>query len=160
MAVEGSIAAAAASGVLVAFPKAIVELIKPVLPAIILDTLHENKINNCAKKPEPEGPSFKQMVTRVTSDENYIDVEWRESEVAEKALKLVHENLHAEESYEKISNTCAKLIELYAMKSSRKTELVGIRDTIMKVNPTLAEKIEIDKFSQCAFYEGRIMLYR
>jgi hypothetical protein len=164
MAVEGTIAAAAVSGVVAAFPKFAIELVKPVLPAIIVDTLHENKINSCTKKPEPDGPSFKQMgpatMKRVTSDENYIDIDWREYEVAEKALKLVHENLHNENSYEKIANTCAKLIELYAMKSSRKTELIHIRDTIMKVDPALAEKIEIDKFSQCAFYEGRIMLYR
>ena len=99
-------------------------------------------------------------MVRVTSDENYIDIDWREYEVAEKAMKRVHENLHNENSYEKIANTCAKLIELYAMKSSRKAELVHIRDTIMKVDPILAEKIEIDRFSQCAFYEGRIMLYR
>ena len=122
---------------------------------------------HAAPEPEPEHaaePSFKTMGPatrmRVSSDENYINVEWRESEVAEKALKCVHENIHDEESYEKIANTCAKLIELYAMKSSRKSELLEIRDTVMQVNPKFAEKIEIDKFSQCVFYEGRIMLYR
>ena len=99
-------------------------------------------------------------IMRVSSDENYINVEWREFEVPELALKMVHENLDNEEHYEKIANTCARLIELYAMKASRKTELLDIRDCIMRVEPHLAEKIELDKFSQCSFYEGRIMLYR
>lgn len=177
MAFEGSIVAGVVSGFLIAFPKHIAEIVKwPFL--MIEEELHEK---GCYKKPktepdpEPEtqikhkqmerpAPSFKQMgpvtMVRVASDENYINVEWRESEVAEKAMKLVHENLHDKNSYEKIANTCAKLIELYAMKSSRKSEFIGIRDRLMKVNPTLAEKIEIDKFSQCAWYEGRIMLYR
>jgi len=164
VAAAGGIAAAVMSGIAFSFPKAVAEIVKPVLPLVIADCLHENKLSNCSKKPEPSEPSFKQMgpVTRirVSSDENYINVEWREFEVPEMALKIVHENLHNEETYEKIANTCAKLIELYAMKSSRKTELLEIRDCIMRVDPSLAEKIEIDKFSQCSFYEGRIMLYR
>lgn len=162
VAAAGGIAAALVSGIMVSFPKAVAELVKPVLPLVIADCLHEN---NCTKKPEPEPePSFKHMGPatrmRVSSDENYINVDWREFEVPEKALSIVHENLNNEEHYEKIANTCAKLIELYAMKSSRKTELLDIRDCIMRVDPSLAEKIEIDKFSQCSFYEGRIMLYR
>ena len=175
IAAVSGLAAAATSASAFAYRGALVEIIR--FPFIVLE--EKLKENGCTKKPEPEPepspepepepepepkPSFRQMgpmtVLKVSSNENYIDTDWREIEVPENAMKRVRANLDNPDEHEKIANTCAKLIELYAMNSSRKTELLQIRDRIMVHDQSLAEKIEIDKFSQCTFYEGRIMLYR
>ena len=186
IAAVSGLAAAATSASAFAYRGALIEIIR--FPFIVLE--EKLKENGCTKKPEPEPevaapspdpepepepepspepepepkPSFRQMgpatKMRVSSNENYIDTDWREIEVPENAMKRVRANLDNPEEHEKIANTCAKLIELYAMNSSRKTEILQIRDKIMVHDQSLAEKIEIDKFSQCTFYEGSIMLYR
>ena len=78
----------------------------------------------------------------------------------ERAMRLVHENIDNPEEYEKIKNTCVKLLELFAMKASRRDDISRVRDRIMQVDSDLAEEIDMNIFSQCAFYEGRILLYR
>ena len=98
---------------------------------------------------------------KIQTSENYINsCEWRENEIPERAMRLVHENIDNPEEYEKIKNTCVKLLELFAMKASRRDDISRVRDRIMQVDSDLAEEIDMSKFSQCAFYEGRILLYR
>jgi hypothetical protein len=160
-------------GLISFFPKATAEILVQILPKVVADNILENKVSSCWKKPEkePESESIKNtpndtlltMKTRakIQITENYINtLEWRESEIPEKSMKLIHENIENVEEYEKIVNTCVKLLELFAMKYSRREELSKIRDRIMQVDSELAEKIDLDRFSQCAFYEGRILLYR
>jgi hypothetical protein len=160
-------------GLIYGFPKAIAELAVQILPKAIADNIVENKVSVCWKKPELEpepepeeqapGDALLTIRTRkkIQTTENYINtLEWRESDIPERSIKLIHENIDNEEEYEKITNTCVKLLELFAMKSSRRDELSKIRDRIMQVDSELAERIELERFSQCAFYEGRILLYR
>ena len=156
-------------GIIYGFPKAIAELAVQILPKAVADNIVENKVSSCWKKPEKESveqapsDSLLSIKTRkkIQTTENYINtLEWRESEIPERSMRLIHENIDNEEEYEKITNTCVKLLELFAMKSSRRDELSRIRDRIMQVDSELAERIELERFSQCAFYEGRILLYR
>jgi hypothetical protein len=146
----------AVGGYLFGFPKSIIELLAPFLPSLITDNLKENKMCKPETVEEPE-PKTKM---RIKTDENYISCEWAEKEVPSRAMQLIHENIEDEENYEKITNTCVKLIELFAMYGSRREELSRIRDRIMRVDSELAERIDLSRFSQCSFYEGRILLYR
>jgi len=155
----------AVGGYLFGFPKSVIELLAPFLPSLITDNLKENKM--CKPETEPETAEEPELTymgsktkRRITLDENYINCEWSEREVPSRAMQLIHENIEDEETYEKITNTCVKLIELFAMYGSRREELSRIRDRIMRVDSELAEKIELSRFSQCSFYEGRILLYR
>ena len=109
-----------------------------------------------------EAPMLTQRIKKkIQTSENYINsFEWRENDVPARAMRLVHENIDNPEEYEKIKNTCVKLLELFAMKASRRDEISRVRDRIMQVDSDLAEEIDMSKFSQCAFYEGRILLYR
>lgn len=172
------------TGVAMAFPKAVAELITPLVPKFISESLQESKISSCCKKevpePEPEPasapesdpapvckevPQLERYLTtrikkRVQTNENYIHIDWKEHEVPEKAMRCIHENMDNPDEYEKITNTCVKLLELFAMKSWRREEISRVRDRLMQVDSDLAEQIDMNLFSQCAFYEGRILLYR
>lgn len=174
----------AVGGIMFGFPKYVIETIAPFLPAFITENIRENNMCTSCKKPETEEeaapepekeleqpgvpiltyapPVYLGSKTRkrIQSDENYINCEWKESEVPKRAMELINENIEDEDSYEKITNTCVKLIELFAMYASRRDELSRVRDRVMRVDSDLAEKIDLSRFSQCAFYEGRILLYR
>lgn len=165
---------AAVGGMLFGFPKYVIESLAPLLPTFIVENIRENNMCTSCKKPdtheesapepksEPEQPGVPIITTkkRIQSDENYINCEWNERVVPTRAMECIYENIEDEESYEKITNTCVKLIELFAMNGSRRDELSRIRDRIMRVDSELAEKIDLSRFSQCAWYEGRILLYR
>lgn len=177
------------TGFVMAFPKAVLEVTTPFVPKFISESLQESKVNSCLKKPEPiceddeEATETEEVPPRaseteevpviplkramtfrikknIQSNENYINIDWKEYDVPEKAMKCIDENIGNVEEYEKITNTCVKLLEFFAMKSHRKADIYRIRDIIMQHDSELAEKIDMDKFSQCAFYEGRILLYR
>jgi len=176
----------AVGGFIFGFPKYVIETVAIILPGFIRDNLKENELFKSCKKPEPEEeeaaapepekeleqpgvpiltyapPVYLGSKTkkRIQTDENYINCEWKESEVPKRAMELINQNIYDESSYEKITNTCVKLIELFAMYGSRREELSRIRDRVMRVDSELAEKIDLNLFSQCAFYEGRILLYR
>jgi hypothetical protein len=171
-----AVCAGVVGGLIYYFPKATAEILVQILPKAVADNIVENKVSACccwkpekeqAPEPEPEpetrGDALLSIKTRkkIQTTENYINtLEWRESEIPERSMRLIHENIDNEEEYEKIANTCVKLLELFAMKSSRREELSRIRDRLMQVDSELAERIDLDRFSQCAFYEGRILLYR
>ena len=108
-------------------------------------------------KPEPE-PEPEPVVG------DYFDISWRDSDVPRFALSRVYDTIHkpnvTKEEYTKIANTCSKLLEHYAMEARRQEELQTIKEKIHLHHPELASKIDVSKFSRCAFWEGKIALFR
>lgn len=117
----------------------------------------------CQEKPrEVENEEF---MTSKAWVGDYLDMSQHDSRVPMVAIEKMNERLHtkdkiSERTLRKVTNTCKRLIELYSMESSRREQLRKIQETIAMYDPQMAEEIELDRFSTCSWYEGRIALWR
>jgi hypothetical protein len=94
---------------------------------------------------------------------DYIDSAWSDAEVPRRAFENIEAVLDTymdEHTAEKVVNTCKKLLAGYAMEAKRRKQLEKARDFIVVLFPELAKEIDMSLFSQCAFWEGKIALYR
>jgi hypothetical protein len=94
---------------------------------------------------------------------DWIDSSWSDADVP----KLAFENIESvmdtymdEHTAEKVVNTCKKLLAGYAMEAKRRKQFEKVRDFMLVSFPDLAKEIDMSLFSQCAFWEGKIALYR
>ena len=126
----------------------------PPPPPVIETQMPQPRMKMKTPDPEPEPV--------VVGD--YFDISWRDSDVPRFALSRVYDTIHkpnvTKEEYTKIANTCSKLLEHYAMEARRQEELQTIKEQIHLHHPELASKIDVSKFSRCAFWEGKIALFR
>lgn len=94
---------------------------------------------------------------------DYVDSSWNDGDVPQKAINAMESVLDmnlSEETAQKMTNTCKKLLEYYAMKAERRKQLEKIRDAILISYSDMAHEIDMSLFSQCAWFEGKIALYR
>lgn len=117
----------------------------------------------CQEKPrEKEEEDFltsKQWVG------DYLDLSLPETKVPMIAIERMNERLNVkgevrERTLRKVTNTCKRLIELFAMESGRRQQLTKIKDIIARHDKDMADEIDLDRFSTCTWYEGRITLWR
>lgn len=97
---------------------------------------------------------------------DYLDLSLPETRVPMVAIERMNErlNTHSQEIQErtlrKVTNTCKSLVELFAMERGRKEQLQKIKDIVARHDKDMAEEIDLDRFSTCVWYEGRITLWR
>lgn len=117
---------------------------------------------SCQEKPEEsaEFMSSKQWVG------DYIDMNLPESKVPMVAIERMNERLnthgqHIEErTLRKVTNTCKRLLELFAMEKGRRDQIQRIKDIVSRHDNDMSEEIDLERFSTCTWYEGRITLWR
>jgi predicted DNA-binding protein (UPF0278 family) len=96
---------------------------------------------------------------------DYLDLSLPDSRVSLVAVERMNERLNTgckipERTLRKVTNTCKRLIELYAMERGRKEQLHKIKEIVARHDQDMADEIELDRFSTCSWYEGRIALFR
>ena len=130
--------------------------------AILLITKVVEKVT-CQEKPrEKENEEFissKQWVG------DYLDLSLPETKVPMIAIEKMNERLNTKEevserTLRKVTNTCKRLIELFAMESGRRQQLTKIKEIISRHDKDMADEIDLNRFSTCAWYEGRITFWR
>ena len=118
---------------------------------------------SCQEKPEEDHVDFissKQWIG------DYLDLSLPDARVPMVAIERMNERLNTngqkieERTLRKVTNTCKRLIELFAMYNDRKEQLRKIRDIVARHDKDMAEEIDLDRFSVCSWYEGRIVLWR
>jgi hypothetical protein len=133
---------------------------------IVLVTKIAEKLT-CQEKPEPE-PVEKPDIFMSTKQwiGDYLDLSLPETRVPMAAIEKMNERLNTgekiieERTLRKVTNTCNRLIEMFAMEYSRKEQLNKIKEIISRHDKDMAEEIDLNRFSTCRWYEGRIMLFR
>lgn len=96
---------------------------------------------------------------------DYLDLSLPETRVPMVAIEKMNERLNThgktptERTLRKVTNTCKRLIELFAMDRGRKEQLRKIRAIVFKHDPPMADEIDLDRFSTCSLYEGRIITW-
>ena len=151
------------------FHKPISEISARILPFLYLENIESasKKVHETVEKVETVvvGSPKKERVIPVKVREvgDYIDSAWSDTDVP----RLAFENIEAvldtymdEHTAEKVVNTCKKLLAGYAMEAKRRKQFEKARDFILVLFPDLAKEIDMSLFSQCAFWEGKIALYR
>jgi len=151
------------------FHKPIGEISARILPFLYLENIESasKKVHETVEKVETVviGSPKKERVIPVKVREvgDWIDSSWSDADVP----RLAFENIEAvldtymdEHTAEKVVNTCKKLLAGYAMEAKRRKQFEKARDFILVSFPDLANEIDISLFSQCAFWEGKIALYR
>jgi hypothetical protein len=96
---------------------------------------------------------------------DYLDLSLPETKVPMVAIERMNERLNtkdqvSERTLRKVTNTCKRLIELFAMESGRRQQLTKIKEIIARHDKDMADEIDLGRFSTCAWYEGRITLWR
>jgi len=152
------------------FHKPIGEISARILPFLYLENIESasKKVHETVEKVETVvvGSPKKEHVNipvKVREVGDYIDSSWSDTDVP----KLAFQNIEAvldtymdEHTAEKVVNTCKKLLAGYAMEAKRRKQFEKARDFILVLFPELAKEIDMSLFSQCAFWEGKIALYR
>ena len=133
------------------FHKPIAEVISRAMPVFkkeSIDSVTETLSNEKTKKFEPQ------------VDGDYVDSSWSDADTPGRAFEVMESVKINKETARKITNTCKKLLEYYAMEFKRRKQLEDIRDKLIVSFPDLAKEIDMGLFSQCSFWEGKIVLYR
>lgn len=130
---------------------------------IVLVTKIAEKVT-CQEKPkEKENHDF--MVSKQWVGD-YLDMTLQDSMVPMVAIEKMNERLNTgetdiqERTLRKVTNTCKRLIEMFAMERRRKDQLNKIKELIARHDKDMADEIDINKFSTCQWYEGRILWFR
>jgi predicted DNA-binding protein (UPF0278 family) len=129
---------------------------------IVLVTKIGEKLT-CREKPvEKETEDF--MVSKQWVGD-YLDLSLPESRVPMVAIERMNERINTgckieERTLRKVTNTCKRLIELFAMERGRKDQLNKIKEIVARHDKDMADEIDIGRFSTCQWYEGRIVLFR
>ena len=158
------------TSVVTVFHKPICEITARAFPFLYLENIEKvsKKVHETVEKVETAviGSTKKEQVhipvkTREVGD--WIDSAWSDADVP----KLAFENIEAvldpymdEHTAEKVVNTCKRLLAGYAMEAKRRKQFEKVRDFMVVSFPDLAQEIDMSLFSQCAFWEGKIALYR
>jgi len=152
------------------FHKPIGEISARILPFLYLENIESasKKVHETVEKVETVvvGSSKKERVNipvKVREVGDYIDSSWSDAEVPRRAFENIEAVLDTymdERTAEKVVNTCKKLLAGYAMEAKRRKQFEKARDFILVLFPELAKEIDMSLFSQCAFWEGKIALYR
>jgi len=152
------------------FHKPIGEVSARLLPFLYLENIESasKKVHETVEKVETVviGSPKKERVNipvKVKEVGDYIDSSWSDAEVPRRAFENIDAVLDTymdERTAEKVVNTCKKLLAGYAMEAKRRKQLEKARDFILVLFPELAKEIDMSLFSQCAFWEGKIALYR
>ena len=118
----------------------------------------------CQEKPrEKEEEDFMRSMQWVG---DYLDLTQSETKVPAAAIAKMNERLNVgdaqvnDRTLRKVTNTCKGLIEMFAMESGRKQQLAKIKELIARHDKDMADEIDLDRFSTCMWYEGRIALWR
>ena len=152
------------TSVVTVFHKPICEIGARAFPFLYLENIekaskkvHETVITN--KKVE----KHVKVPVKVKEVGDWIDSAWSDADVP----RLAFENIEAvmdpymdEHTAEKVVNTCKRLLAGYAMEAKRRKQFEKVRDFMVVSFPDLAQEIDMSLFSQCAFWEGKIALYR
>ena len=154
------------------FHKPIGEVSARLLPFLYLENIESasKKVHETVEKVEKvvgtkkvESKKKHVIPVKVREVGDYIDSSWSDAEVPRRAFENIDAVLDTymdERTAEKVVNTCKKLLAGYAMEAKRRKQLEKARDFILVLFPELAKEIDMSLFSQCAFWEGKIALYR
>ena len=159
-----------ALGTFIVFHKPLCEIGARAFPFLYLENIESvsKKVHETVEKVETVITSKKvekhvKVPVKVKEVGDWIDSAWSDADVP----KLAFENIEAvmdpymdEHTAEKVVNTCKKLLAGYAMEAKRRKQFEKGRDFMVVSFPDLAQEIDMSLFSQCAFWEGRIALYR
>jgi hypothetical protein len=97
---------------------------------------------------------------------DYLDLTQSETKVPAAAIAKMNERLNVgdapvtDRTLRKVTNTCKGLIEMFSMEAGRKQQLTKIKELIARHDKDMADEIDLDRFSTCMWYEGRIALWR
>jgi len=120
----------------------------------------EIAVDKIIKKEKEEEEEVEEEEVEEDKSTDYIDPMWSAGDTPRLAFEKIDSVHITKDSARKITNTCKKLLEYYAMEARRKKQFENIRDKLLVCCPDLAREIDISIFSQCTFYEGKIALYR
>jgi hypothetical protein len=153
---------AVGTGIFTIWHKAFAEFFAPVITF-----LQKEKIDSVKEKIEELKPFREEEVFSVAPPVkdygDYMDSGWSDGSTPGRAfekMEAVLDTSMSEETARKVTNTCKKLLKVYAMESYRKKQFERIRDALLVDHPSMAREIDMDLFSQCALWEGKIALYR
>ena len=152
------------------FHKPLGEITARALPFLYLENIEKasKKVHETVEKVETVITNKKvekhvKVPVKVKEVGDWIDSAWSDADVP----RLAFENIDAvldpymdEHTAEKVVNTCKKLLAGYAMEAKRRKQFEKVRDFMVVSFPDLAQEIDMSLFSQCAFWEGKIALYR
>jgi len=98
-------------------------------------------------------------------ERDIISIQMEDSGVPMKILTAIEEHIAVETSpstsvLEQWTKACEDLIEIYAMCDEHYDQLVNIKKFITSKNPELGNRINLDRFSKCALYPGKIAFAR
>ena len=158
------------TSVVTVFHKPICEIGARALPFLYLENIEKasKKVHETVEKVETVITSKKveehvHIPVKTRKADDWIDSAWSDADVP----KLAFENIEAvldtymdEHTAEKVVNTCKRLLAGYAMEAKRRKQFEKVRDFMVVSFPDLAQEIDMSLFSQCAFWEGKIALYR
>ena len=156
--------------VVTVFHKPICEIGARALPFLYLENIEKasKKVHETVEKVETVITNKKvekhvKVPVKVKDVGDWIDSTWSDADVP----RLAFENIEAvldtymdEHTAEKVVNTCKRLLAGYAMEAKRRKQFEKVRDFMVVSFPDLAQEIDMSLFSQCAFWEGKIALYR
>jgi hypothetical protein len=151
------------------FHKPICEISARAFPFLYLENIEKasKKVHNTVEKVETvigikkEHDEVPVKTREVGGD--YMDSAWDDADVPRLAFENIESVLDPymdENTAEKVVNTCKRLLAGYAMESKRRKQFEKVRDFMLVSFPDLAKEIDTSLFSQCAFWEGKIALYR
>ena len=158
------------TSVVTVFHKPICEIGARAFPFLYLENIEKasKKVHETVEKVETVITNKKvekhvKVPVKVKDVGDWIDSTWSDADVP----RLAFENIEAvldtymdEHTAEKVVNTCKRLLAGYAMEAKRRKQFEKVRDFMVVSFPDLAQEIDMSLFSQCAFWEGRIALYR
>ena len=157
-----------ALGTFIVFHKPICEITARAFPFLYLENIEKvsKKVHETVEKVETVITNKKEQVhipVKTRKADDWIDSAWSDADVP----RLAFENIDAvldpymdEHTAEKVVNTCKRLLAGYAMEAKRRKQFEKVRDFMVVSFPDLAQEIDMSLFSQCAFWEGKIALYR
>ena len=158
------------TSVVTVFHKPICEIGARAFPFLYLENIEKasKKVHETVEKVETVITNKKvekhvKVPVKVKDVGDWIDSTWSDADVP----RLAFENIEAvldtymdEHTAEKVVNTCKRLLAGYAMEAKRRKQFEKVRDFMLVSFPDLAQEIDMSLFSQCAFWEGKIALYR
>jgi len=158
------------TSVVTVFHKPICEITARAFPFLYLENIEKvsKKVHETVEKVETVITSKKvekhvHIPVKTRKADDWIDSTWSDADVP----RLAFENIEAvldtymdEHTAEKVVNTCKRLLAGYAMEAKRRKQFEKVRDFMVVSFPDLAQEIDMSLFSQCAFWEGKIALYR
>ena len=147
------------------FHKPLCEIGARALPFLYLENIEKasKKVHETVETVITNKKEQVHIPVKTRKADDWIDSAWSDADVP----RLAFENIDAvldpymdEHTAEKVVNTCKRLLAGYAMEAKRRKQFEKVRDFMVVSFPDLAKEIDMSLFSQCAFWEGKIALYR